>query len=83
MLIAGFDNPGKLYLQGNQPKSPTNESANNQSEASPSVLLQKTDICVGTSVGTMTEPECLGPCEPGTAVTLEGIVWHESEGGKY
>ncbi|KAK2704271.1 hypothetical protein QYM36_016614 [Artemia franciscana] len=81
VLIAGFDNPGKLYLQGNQPKSPTNESANNQSEASPSVLLQKTDICVGTSVGTMTEPECLGPCEPGTAVTLEGIVWHESEGG--
>ncbi|XP_011314594.1 zinc finger protein 608 isoform X2 [Fopius arisanus] len=39
------------------------------------------DVCVGTSVGTITEPECLGPCEPGTAVTLEGIVWHETEGG--
>lgn len=31
----------------------------------------------------MTEPECLGPCEPGTAVTLEGIVWHETEGGSF
>lgn len=41
------------------------------------------DMCVGTSVGTITEPECLGPCEPGTTVTLEGIVWQETEGGKY
>lgn len=39
------------------------------------------DMCVGTSVGTITEPDCLGPCEPGTSVTLEGIVWHETEGG--
>lgn len=39
------------------------------------------DACVGTSVGTITEPDCLGPCEPGTSVTLEGIVWHETEGG--
>lgn len=39
------------------------------------------DICIGTSVGTITEPDCLGPCEPGTSVTLEGIVWHETEGG--
>lgn len=42
-----------------------------------------TDVCVGTSVGTITEPDCLGPCEPGTSVTLEGIVWHETEGGLY
>ncbi|CAF4914345.1 unnamed protein product [Pieris macdunnoughi] len=38
------------------------------------------EVCVGTSVGTITEPDCLGPCEPGTSVTLEGIVWHETEG---
>lgn len=38
-------------------------------------------MCVGTSIGTITEPDCLGPCEPGTSVTLEGIVWHETEGG--
>ncbi|XP_052794440.1 zinc finger protein 608-like isoform X1 [Mya arenaria] len=29
----------------------------------------------------VTDPDCLGPCEPGTNVTLEGIVWHESENG--
>lgn len=32
-------------------------------------------------MGTITEPESLGPCEPGTAVTLEGIVWHENDQG--
>ncbi|XP_067122655.1 zinc finger protein 608-like isoform X1 [Centruroides vittatus] len=39
------------------------------------------DAGTSTSVGTITEPECLGPCEPGTSVTLEGIVWQETEGG--
>ncbi|XP_064475234.1 zinc finger protein 608-like [Ornithodoros turicata] len=34
-----------------------------------------------SSVGTITEPDCLGPCEPGTSVTLEGIVWQETHGG--
>ncbi|CAJ1069666.1 LOW QUALITY PROTEIN: zinc finger protein 608 [Xyrichtys novacula] len=24
---------------------------------------------------------CLGPCQPGTSVNLEGIVWHETEEG--
>lgn len=43
-------------------------------------LQESVDVCVGTSVGTITEPDCLGPCEPGTSVTLEGIVWHETEG---
>lgn len=40
------------------------------------------DACVGTSisVGTVTEPDCFGPCEPGTHVNLEGIVWNEIEG---
>ncbi|XP_022257251.1 zinc finger protein 608-like isoform X2 [Limulus polyphemus] len=34
-----------------------------------------------TSVSTWTDPECLGPCEPGTSVLLEGIVWQETEEG--
>lgn len=34
------------------------------------------------SVGTMTEPDCLGPCEPGTRIMLEGIVRQEIEGSK-
>ena len=28
----------------------------------------------------MTEPDCLGPLDPGTTVSLEGIVWNESDG---
>ena len=32
-------------------------------------------------VGTMTEPDSLGPCEPGTAVKLQGIVWQETDKG--
>lgn len=44
--------------------------------------ISSTKECgTSTSIGTITEPECLGPCEPGTSVTLEGIVWQETEGG--
>ena len=32
-------------------------------------------------VGTMTDPDSLGPCEPGTAVKLQGIVWQETDKG--
>lgn len=32
-------------------------------------------------VGVETEPESLGPCEPGSSVHLDGIVWHETESG--
>lgn len=28
------------------------------------------------------ESTYLGPCQPGTSVNLEGIVWHETEEGK-
>ena len=42
----------------------------------------QTDASVGTEMGTMTEPDCIGPLDPGTSVTLEGIVWHETDGGK-
>ena len=34
-----------------------------------------------TDASTLTEPENLGPCEPGTSVNLEGIVWHETDSG--
>lgn len=36
-------------------------------------------IC--NDAATMTEPDSLGPCEPGTAVKLQGIVWQETEKG--
>ena len=32
-------------------------------------------------MGTLTDPESLGACEPGTAISLEGIVWNETKGG--
>lgn len=28
------------------------------------------------------DPASLGPCQPGTSVNLEGIVWHETEEGQ-
>ena len=30
---------------------------------------------------TMTDPDCLGPCQPGTAVKLQGIVLQENDKG--
>ncbi|XP_064619857.1 zinc finger protein 608-like isoform X2 [Lineus longissimus] len=51
-------------------------------ETSSSVSQPFHDASTETShVGTITEPECLGPCEPGTSVSLEGIVWQETENG--
>ena len=46
------------------------------------LILLQVDASVGTEIGTMTEPDCLGPLDPGTAVSLEGIVWNETD-GKY
>ncbi|XP_009697858.1 PREDICTED: zinc finger protein 608-like, partial [Cariama cristata] len=44
------------------------------------LLVRTRSVGVNTcEVGVVTEPECLGPCEPGTSVNLEGIVWHETE----
>ena len=34
-------------------------------------------------MGTITDPESLGACEPGTAISLEGIVWNETKGGDF
>lgn len=36
----------------------------------------------GTSGALEGDSACLGPCQPGTSVNLEGIVWHETEEGK-
>ncbi|KAK7486824.1 hypothetical protein BaRGS_00021971 [Batillaria attramentaria] len=53
-----------------------------ESASSPLHAAQHQDASTETcSVGVVTEPECLGPCEPGTSVTLEGIVWQETENG--
>ena len=38
-------------------------------------------ITCTSDIGVMTEPDALGPCEPGTSVHLDGIVWHETNTG--
>ena len=45
-------------------------------EEKPSEILNPNEMA------TMTEPDNLGPCEPGTAVKLQGVVWKETDKGK-
>uniref|UniRef100_A0AAY4E587 C2H2-type domain-containing protein n=1 Tax=Denticeps clupeoides TaxID=299321 RepID=A0AAY4E587_9TELE len=48
----------------------------------PQIMVRTRSVAVNTAdVALATEPECLGPCEPGTSVNLEGIVWQETEDG--
>ncbi|XP_039614953.1 zinc finger protein 608 isoform X2 [Polypterus senegalus] len=57
-------------------------SSTNISAPTEQLLVRTRSMGVNTcEVGVVTEPECLGPCEPGTSVNLEGIVWHETEEG--
>ncbi|XP_076027885.1 zinc finger protein 609-like [Genypterus blacodes] len=46
------------------------------------IMVRTRSVAVNTADAAQgTEPECLGPCEPGTSVNLEGIVWQETEDG--
>ncbi len=46
-------------------------------------MVTSHDVGVETcSVGVVTDPDCLGPCEPGSSVTLEGIIWQETDNGE-
>ena len=45
------------------------------------MLIFQVDAGTITDAATLTEPDQLGPCEPGTSVHLEGIVWHETDSG--
>ena len=47
----------------------------------PNCFSFQVDAGTITDASTLTEPENLGPCEPGTSVSLEGIVWHETDSG--
>uniref|UniRef100_A0A0K2V481 C2H2-type domain-containing protein n=1 Tax=Lepeophtheirus salmonis TaxID=72036 RepID=A0A0K2V481_LEPSM len=70
---------GENSKASNQSEVVTLSQATNNCSSQKGFL--KMDASVGTEMGTMTEPDCLGPLDPGTSVTLEGIVWHETEGG--
>ena len=42
------------------------------------------DVSVDTcNIAVATDPDCLGPCEPGSHVVLEGIVWQETSNGEF
>lgn len=59
--------------------------ANNSDISSPceQIMVRTRSVAVNTADAALaTEPECLGPCEPGTSVNLEGIVWQETEDGE-
>lgn len=87
----------KIVTSPSHNKSPTSSCSNNTApnhqiisdchyestnKISTGSSISSTKECgTSTSIGTITEPECLGPCEPGTSVNLEGIVWQETDGG--
>ncbi|XP_033106849.1 zinc finger protein 608-like [Anneissia japonica] len=67
----------------NEGKKKTKESSEKKTKKS-KIDKQPSFEHVGidtSEVGTLTEPDKLGPCEPGTSVNLEGIVWHETPQG--
>uniref|UniRef100_A0A3Q4GBC8 Zinc finger protein 609a n=1 Tax=Neolamprologus brichardi TaxID=32507 RepID=A0A3Q4GBC8_NEOBR len=68
--------PPPLHLLGSVPSSGDISSPCEQ------IMVRTRSIAVNTvDAALATEPECLGPCEPGTSVNLEGIVWQETEDG--
>lgn len=69
--------PPPLHLLG--------AAANSGDISSPceQIMVRTRSVAVNTAEAALaTEPECLGPCEPGTSVNLEGIVWQETEDGE-
>lgn len=69
--------PPPLHLLGSVPNSGDVSSPCEQ------IMVRTRSIAVNTvDAALATEPECLGPCEPGTSVNLEGIVWQETEDGE-
>ncbi|CAB1317043.1 unnamed protein product [Coregonus sp. 'balchen'] len=65
--------PGPQGPMSNAPFSPP---------ISKQLLVRTRSIGTNTQEGGPdTDSCCLGPCQPGTSVNLEGIVWHETEEG--
>ncbi|TRY67260.1 hypothetical protein TCAL_03294 [Tigriopus californicus] len=59
------------------PSSPESKTEPPHSPPPPPI----SSLCSPNERATMTEPDNLGPCEPGTAVKLQGIVWQETDRG--
>ncbi|XP_077451791.1 zinc finger protein 609-like [Stigmatopora argus] len=70
----------KMESPGPTPAPPA--SGGDISSACEQIMVRTRSVAVNTAdAAQATEPECLGPCEPGTSVNLEGIVWQETEDG--
>lgn len=71
----------------------TNLPPKNSQNSSTEVVQQSSHQCTralqcdvpvaSCDANVMTDMDLLGPCEPGTSVVLEGIVWTESNNGKW
>ncbi|KAG7489791.1 zinc finger 608 [Solea senegalensis] len=67
-LAPSFSPPALPTLNPKQMAVKTRSVGTNTQEGSVSGVLEA-------------DSACLGPCQPGTSVNLEGIVWHETEEG--
>ncbi|XP_037109061.1 zinc finger protein 609-like [Syngnathus acus] len=80
-MLCGGD---KMESPGSTPAPPPLHLLANSDISSPceQIMVRTRSLAVNTAdAAQATEPECLGPCEPGTSVNLEGIVWQETEDG--
>ncbi|VDD80942.1 unnamed protein product [Mesocestoides corti] len=69
----------------NRAASPVSDRVNAPAPKPPDYVddrsLHKRDASTSTvDCGTITEPDLLGPCEPGSKIVLEGVVWLETPG---
>uniref|UniRef100_A0A3Q2YVP7 Zinc finger protein 609 n=2 Tax=Hippocampus comes TaxID=109280 RepID=A0A3Q2YVP7_HIPCM len=74
----------KMESPSSTPAAPSLHLLANSDISSPceQIMVRTRSLAVNTAdAAQATEPECLGPCEPGTSVNLEGIVWQETEDG--
>ena len=62
--------------------SGTASAAGSSSSSAPASPPPSTSLGAN-EMATMTDPDSLGPCQPGTAVKLEGIVYHQTDKGEF
>ena len=80
----GANGGGSNGLSGGQEpaKKKRKKKAGAAAAAAAALLPSISSLCNPNEQATMTEPDRLGPCSPGTAVKLQGIVWQETDKGK-
>lgn len=71
---------GSLFAPGNA-VLPREESSTTCQEAMVKASVEEEGMSIKKNAAVLTDPECLGPCDPGSSVVLEGIVWNESRNG--